>query len=209
MNARLERKLRLLAGVVAVGVLSGLVFNIAQGRTLPSAIMVGGAYGLLMSITLGGIELFVLDGPLRMWLSGLSFTVSLIVRSTIYGAIIVAIQWFQLGEFVAGLPLEMSSKTFWSGLIYSAVISVAMNLVLGIGNIVGQRAFLNFITGRYHTPVDFHSEPPPPSSNYRVSAVTLLPHSDPQGTGHAAAPIRHTSRRYDGDVVAGGARKTI
>ncbi|MGC1559730.1 MAG: adenylate/guanylate cyclase domain-containing protein [Bradyrhizobium sp.] len=154
MNARLERKLRLLAGVVAVGVLSGLVFNIAQGRTLPSAIMVGGAYGLLMSITLGGIELFVLDGPLRMWLSGLSFTVSLIVRSTIYGAIIVAIQWFQLGEFVAGLPLEMSSKTFWSGLIYSAVISVAMNLVLGIGNIVGQRAFLNFITGRYHTPVE-------------------------------------------------------
>ena len=48
----------------------------------------------------------------------------------------------------------MSSKTFWSGLIYSAVISVAMNLVFGIGNIVGQRAFLNFVTGRYHTPVE-------------------------------------------------------
>jgi adenylate cyclase len=154
MNARLERKLRLLTGVVAVGVLSGLAFNIAQGRTLPSAMVVGGAYGLLMSMTLGGIELFVLDGPMRMWLGGLSFTVSLTVRSAIYGAIIVVIQWFQLGEFVAGLPLEMSSKTFWSGLIYSAVISVAMNLVLGIGNIVGQRAFLNFITGRYHTPVE-------------------------------------------------------
>jgi adenylate cyclase len=154
MKARLERKLRLLTGVVAVGVLSGLAFNIAQGRTLPSAMVVGGTYGFLMSITLGSIELFVLDGPMRMWLSSLSFSVGLIVRSTIYGAIIVVIQWFQLGEFVAGLPLEMSSRTFWSGLIYTAVISVAMNLVLGIGNIVGQRAFLNFITGRYHTPVE-------------------------------------------------------
>ena len=89
-----------------------------------------------------------------MWLSGLSFAASLIVRSAIYAAIIVVIQWFQLGERIAGLPLEMSSKTFWLGFIYSAVLSVVMNLGLGISNIVGPRAFLNFVTGRYHTPVE-------------------------------------------------------
>ena len=48
----------------------------------------------------------------------------------------------------------MSSKTFWYGFIYSAVISVLFNLVLGIANLIGGRTFLNFITGRYHTPVE-------------------------------------------------------
>ncbi|MGO8909439.1 MAG: adenylate/guanylate cyclase domain-containing protein [Bradyrhizobium sp.] len=154
MNARLERKLRLLVVIVIAGTISGIVFNITQGRTLPSAMAVGMAYGLLMATALGGIELFILDGPLRVWLSGLSFTINLIVRSAIYAAIIVLIQWLQLGELIAGVPREMSNKTFWIGFIYSAILSVVMNLGLGISNIVGHRAFLNFITGRYHTPVE-------------------------------------------------------
>ena len=53
MNARLERKLRLLAWVVAAGVIAGMAFNFAQGRTTPSSMVVGIAYGLLMSIVLG------------------------------------------------------------------------------------------------------------------------------------------------------------
>jgi adenylate cyclase len=154
MDARLERKLRLLAGVVVAGAISGIAFNVAQGRTLPSAMIVGLAYGLVMSFVLGSLELFVLEGPMRVWLSGLSFAANLIVRSTIYAAIIAAIQLFQLGEAIAGLPLEASSKTFWFGFIYSAVLSVVFNLALAITNIIGPRAFLNFITGRYHTPVE-------------------------------------------------------
>lgn len=154
MNARVNRKLRVLAVIVAAGVLSGIAFNIAQGRTLPSAMAVGMAYGLLITTALGVVELFILDGPLRVWLSGLPFTISLMVRSAIYAAIIVVIQWLQLGELIAGIPQEMSSKTFWFGFIYSAVLSVVMNLVLGISNIVGHRTFLNFVTGRYHTPVE-------------------------------------------------------
>ncbi len=154
MNARLKQKLQILAVVVAAGALSGIAFNVAQGRTLPSAMAVGMAYGLVMTTALASIELFVLDGPLRVWLSGLSFTINLIVRSTIYAAIIVVIQWFSLGEVIAGVSPEMSSKTFWAGFIYSAVLSVLMNLALAISNIVGHRTFLNFITGRYHTPVE-------------------------------------------------------
>jgi len=154
MNARLKRKLKMLAVIVAAGVLSGIAFNIAQGRTLPSAMVVGMAYGLLITTALGVVELFVLDGPLREWLSGLPFTISLMVRSAIYAAIVVVIQLLQLGELIAGVPQEMSRKTFWFGFIYSAVLSVVMNLALGISNIVGHRAFLNFITGRYHTPVE-------------------------------------------------------
>jgi adenylate cyclase len=148
MNARLERKLRFLAWIVAAGVIAGMVFNFAQGRTTPSSMVVGFAYGLLMSIVLGSIELFVLEGPMRVWLSSLSFTANLVVRSAIYAAIIVIIQWFQLGEMIAGLPLEMSGRTFWSGLLFSALISVVINLGLGIINIIGPRAFLNFVAAR-------------------------------------------------------------
>ena len=34
------------------------------------------------------------------------------------------------------------------------VIAVLTNLVLGIANLIGPRALLNFVTGRYHTPVE-------------------------------------------------------
>jgi adenylate cyclase len=154
MNARLERKLQLLAVVIVLGAISGFAFNLAQGRTLASAMAVGTTYGLLISLALGIIELFILDGPLRTWLSGLPFTVNLLVRSAIYAAVIALIQWFPIGEIIVGVPRDSSSRTFWAGFAYSAVLSIVMNLGLGISNIVGYRAFLNFITGRYHAPVE-------------------------------------------------------
>ena len=154
MNARLERKLRSLAVIIVAGTVAGLAINFAQGRTSPSSMMVGTIYGLLLCVAIGGVELFVLSGPMRDWLGGLSFTVNLIVRSTIYAAIIMIIQGFHLGEVIAGLPVDTFSQKFWSGFISAAVISVLMNLGFGIANIIGPRAFLNFVSGRYHSPVE-------------------------------------------------------
>ncbi len=34
------------------------------------------------------------------------------------------------------------------------VIAVLMNLGFGIANIIGPRAFLNFVSGRYHSPIE-------------------------------------------------------
>jgi len=154
MNARLERKLRLLAVIILVGTIAGLSVNLVQGRTSPSSMVVGTAYGLLLCVALGGVELFFLDGPMRGWLGGLSFTANLIARSAIYAAIIMLIQGFHLGEIIAGVPVETSRPDFWFSFIASAVIAVLMNLTFGIANIIGPRAFLNFITGRYHSPVE-------------------------------------------------------
>jgi adenylate cyclase len=116
--------------------------------------MVGTIYGLLMSVSIGVVELFVLDGSMRDWLGNLSFTTSLIVRSAIYAVIIMLIQTFQSGEALMGQPADASGQTFWFGFFYSALVSVAMNLGFGVANIIGPRAFLNFITGRYHSPVE-------------------------------------------------------
>jgi len=154
MNARLERKLRLLAVIVTAGCIAGFAVSFAQGRTSASSMVVGITYGLLICVAIGSIELFVLDGPMRVWLGGLSFTANLIIRSAIYAAIIIVIQLFQAGEVIAGVPLETSGNNFWFGLIYSAAVAVLMNLGFGIANIIGPRAFLNFVTGRYHSPIE-------------------------------------------------------
>jgi adenylate cyclase len=154
MDARLERKLRTLAVIVAAGVIAGIAFVIAQGRTASTNFVVGASYGLLMSASLGATELLVLQGPMREWLGGLSFATNLMARSTIYVAIITIIQWFELGEIIVGVSPDTSSKAFWSSFIFSAVLSVVMNLALGITNIIGPRAFLNFFVGRYHKPVE-------------------------------------------------------
>jgi adenylate cyclase len=154
MDARLERKLRLFAGIIASGVIGGIVFPVMLGHTTASGIASGIIYGLLICIAIGGVELFVVQGPMRAWLGGLSFTMNLMVRSAIYAAIIIPIQFFHLGARLAGLPVEPSIDTFWAATIYSGAFAVVMNLVLAITNLVGRRALLNFITGRYHTPVE-------------------------------------------------------
>ena len=154
MNARLERKLRIFAVIIMAGTIAGFAVSFALGRTSPASTAVAVAYGLLISATIGAVELFVLDGPMRAWLGNLSFTANLIARSAIYASIIVVVQLFQLGEVIAGVPRQASSENFWFGFIYSAVLSVLMNLVFGIANLIGPRALLNFITGRYHAPVE-------------------------------------------------------
>jgi adenylate cyclase len=154
MNARLERKLRLLAVVVAASVIGAVVYSLAQGFTTATGIAVGISYGLLISAAMTGISQFVLDGPLHEWLGGLSFTATLMVRSAIYAAIIVPILFFQVGNIIAGVPLDPSHQTFWIDITYAVVFLILANLVIGITNIIGPRAFLNFVTGRYHSPVE-------------------------------------------------------
>jgi len=154
MDARLERKLRLLGIVLITSVIGAVAFVLALGYTSLSEIAVGVAYGLLISGAIGGIELFVLQGPMRAWLGGLSFTAGLMVRSAIYAAIIVPTQFFQLGSVIAGQSSTASAKGFWIAIIYSVAFSIGMNLLLAIINIIGRHAFLNVIIGRYHTPIE-------------------------------------------------------
>ena len=154
MNARLEKKLRLLAVIVTASMIGGAVYSLAMGFSSAREIAVGTSYGLLISAPLASISLFLLEGPMRVWLGGLSFTANLIVRSAIYAAIIVPILYFQLGNVIAGVARDPSHKTLWIDIAYSVACVVLVNLVLGITNIIGPRAFLNFIIGRYHRPIE-------------------------------------------------------
>ena len=151
MNPRLEKQLQSLGIIVACGATAGLVFNVPQGRSA----IVGMAYGIVMSSVLGAIEIFILSGSLRDWLGRFPFTVSLAIRTAVYAVIIAVLQWFQPGELVVGMPLgNANNASFWYGFAYSAAVSVLFNLGFAITNLIGARSFLNFITGRYHTPVE-------------------------------------------------------
>jgi len=154
MNARLERKLRLLAAIVIGSVIGAIGFVLARGFTSPTGVEIGILYGLILSVAIGGISQFVLEGPMRGWLGSLSFTASLMVRSAVYAAIIVPVLFFQLGDVVAGNPRDPLHSGFWTSIAYSVAFVILANLVIGIANIIGPRAFLNFITGRYHSPVE-------------------------------------------------------
>ena len=148
MDARLERNLRTLLTVAACGAVAGLAFNFPQGRSP----VVGMGYGVTMSVILGAVELFVLNGPLRDWLGRFPFSAALAIRSSIYAVIIAVLQWLQPGEVIAGMPFGNAS--FWYGFAYSAVVSVLFNLGFAITNLIGARSLLNFVTGRYHSPVE-------------------------------------------------------
>jgi adenylate cyclase len=154
MNARLEKQLRFLAVIVIASTIGAAGYSLAQGFTSAREIAMGAVYGLVISAVIASLSIFVLEGPMRLWLGGLSFTANLMVRSAIYAAIIVPILYFQLGSLIAGVPLDPSHKTFWNDITYSVACVLVANLVLSITNIIGPRAFLNFIIGRYHTPVE-------------------------------------------------------
>jgi adenylate cyclase len=152
MKVRLEVKLRRLVVIVMGAAAAGFAVSLAQGHISAQGMISGPIYGLLLGLTLGYVELFVLDGPLRDWLGNLPFTANLIVRSAIYAAIIMALQLVRVGEIITGSP-GGSTTDFWSGVTIAAVISVLMNLAFAIANLIGARALMNFATGRYHSPV--------------------------------------------------------
>jgi len=154
MNARLERKLRLFAIVVVASVLASVAFSLAQGYTSLAGIAVGVSYGILLTVPIAGISLFVLQGPMRPWLGGLSFTAGLMVRSAIFAAIILPTLFFQLGSVIAGVRVDPTHKGLWIAIVFSIVFVILANLIIGIANIIGPRAFLNFVTGRYHSPIE-------------------------------------------------------
>jgi adenylate cyclase len=154
MDARLERRLRLFAIIVVVSVVASVAFSLAQGYTSLAGIAVGVSYGILLTVPIAGISLFVLQGPMRPWLGGLSFTASLMVRSAIFAAIILPTLFFQLGSVIAGVRVDPTHKGLWIAIVFSVVFVILANLIIGIANIIGPRAFLNFVTGRYHAPIE-------------------------------------------------------
>jgi adenylate cyclase len=153
MDARSERKLRFFTAILAAGMLGGIIFVIVHVGLAPRQILIGMIYGLLISGAIGTFEFLASSGPLRDWLGSLSFSASLAVRSAFYAAVIIPVQYFDLGVRIAGLAPD-ASQDVWTPIVFSGLFSVALNLAFAVSNIIGPRAFLHLATGRYHAPVE-------------------------------------------------------
>lgn len=150
MNARLERKLRVLIAIVAAGAMAGAAFSAAHDLPLLPGIVTG----LLISSLVGCFEVLIADGPVRVWLNDRSFTASLLIKSSFYATVILAVEWFPVVDWLFSRTPGLVDPAFWSSLVYSVAVSIIVNLVLAITNLVGGRALINFFTGRYHAPVE-------------------------------------------------------
>nr|WP_249788625.1 adenylate/guanylate cyclase domain-containing protein [Bradyrhizobium sp. G127] len=152
MDARSERNLRFFVAFLGIGMLGGGAFAMHVGVSAQQFV-IGAIYGLLISGAIGTFEVFASSSPLRDWLGSLPFSASLAVRSAFYAAVIIPVLYFDLGVLIAGQTPD-SNQNVWTAIIFSAVFSVALNLLFSITNIIGPRTFLNLATGRYHTPAE-------------------------------------------------------
>lgn len=153
MDARSERKLRFFTAILAAGMLGGIIFVTFHVGFAPQQIFIGMIYGLLISAAIGAFEFFASSGPLRDWLGSLSLSASLAVRSAFYAAVIIPVQYFDLGVLIAGRTPDPNQDA-WTPIVFSAVFSIALNLMFAVTNVIGPRAFIHLVTGRYHTPVE-------------------------------------------------------
>ncbi len=153
MDARSQRKLRMFVTILIAGMIGGIIFVTFTIGSSPTHLLIGITYGLLISAAIGAFELLASSGPLRDWLGSLPFSASLAVRSAFYAAVIIPLQYYDLGVLIAGERPD-SNQDIWSGIIFSGVFSVALNLLFSITNIIGPRTFLHLVTGRYLAPVE-------------------------------------------------------
>jgi len=72
--------------------------------------------------------LFILGAQIRVRLGGLSLIADLIAWSTIYAADYHHDPAVPAGEVIAGCSSQTSSKAFWIASVYSAALSVVINL---------------------------------------------------------------------------------
>ena len=153
MNPRTERHIRRVTSVVIASAVAGLTYALIQGYSTVASIATAIGHGVAISLTLSIFEVFVQTGAARDWVRRLPFTVSFLLRSAIYAAVILAVQ-------VAFIKIRSGSigpdrpPEFWNAAAFSAIASIAVNFVVEISNLLGRRTFSNFLTGRYHNPVE-------------------------------------------------------
>lgn len=138
-------------------------------RAFALALFFSGIYGyLVLSASALGILAGVITGTLITSLAlvfeflffarsldrRLGFLPILILKSSFYvSAILIA---FLVSPAIIQIPghhLASLPERFWPALLASIVISIVVNVYVSITQLLGQGVLVNFVTGRYHSPI--------------------------------------------------------
>jgi adenylate cyclase len=118
----------------------------AEGGDQLTSLLRGGFIGALICSILSTFELFVFTGgPFNR----APFLMFLAARSAVYTVVIL----FGLAAGSWLTPADVHVRIFrQTNIIFSVVLSVGFNMLLGINRLVGQSVLFNFAAGRYHRP---------------------------------------------------------
>lgn len=152
MNAKLGRQLRFIATLIAGSIVAGIIYAVARGAPTAIDILIAVTYAVEISGALIAIEMTLEAGAAGRWVSGLPFSVGILLRSLVYGAVILGFQYFDTASLITGKPTAPEHRDIWQATLFSGAVAVTMNIAVAIANLIGPRALLNFISGRYHTP---------------------------------------------------------
>lgn len=158
MTQRQLRSLRVLAVILLVAALVGALYGYLMQRSLIGG-MIGFLYGLIISLPIGILEVVLnLNTAGRQLLSRLPFSVVVMAKSLFYGIAIAVPQALDLGPVLVGTK-DFNGFVRWTpaltdAVIFSATVSILVNVLMQLSLLVGPRTFLALITGRYHQPTE-------------------------------------------------------
>lgn len=136
----------------AMSMVAGALLGAVEtpGDHLGLGLLRGAVIGGLISCVLTAMETFVLAGAWSTTLRRVPFAFQVLLRTSIYIAVIVA-------GLAAGPLLVPASDG--SGVLvhardvgYSVAIAIGFNLMMGISQLLGPGVLLAFVAGRYHQP---------------------------------------------------------
>jgi adenylate cyclase len=162
------QRIRRFLKVVTAGALVGAIFGalISQGyqQSFVAALLIGPFIGIihggLIAACIGAVEIFFARTAWGRRLRRASFAVTLLVKTPLYGGLVLAVQYGKLGEHAAhffgflrvvdpranGEPLTLLSIAF------SFFFVVLFIQVMQINQIMGRGTLRRFVFGYYHRP---------------------------------------------------------
>jgi adenylate cyclase len=164
LPALLRERLKLLARIcvigAAIGAVYGVVFSVtvaapdADLHRLPIGLS-GAVTGLMISASIGAIEILLLRaGPLRN-LNALPFLVVVVSKSIVYGAIVIVAVTRVPDAFRLGAAAAASTRTPRALAItvaFSLAVTFVFVTVLQAATLLGRRTFRDLLLGRYRRP---------------------------------------------------------
>jgi adenylate cyclase len=162
MRSGTRRRLRAfvtftLGGTVA-GSIYGALAGLASGTGAFTGFLIGIVQGAAIAGTISGLEVFGTRSRLGLRLERTPFLITVLVKGTLYGAVIAAVLMGDLGVRVLGLPARspLDIPMAPMSIVFSVGATFLTMFVIQMSQLVGGRTLRNVVLGRYHRPRDEH-----------------------------------------------------
>lgn len=159
-----RERLKLVARVALIGAAIGAVYGVLLAATLAgpggevdrvARALSGAVTGLLISASIGAIEILLLRGGALRGLNALPFLAVVVSKCVVYGVIVVAAVTLvpdQLTFGDRGTPTPMTARALAITVGFSLAVTFVFVVVLQAATLLGRRTFRDLVLGRYRRP---------------------------------------------------------